>query len=83
MPEWIDFTPNLQNQNFCNRIWCWPCYCGISMANTCVNCDMNGLCTILWCCPCRVCCAWCPTQTELVHSEPATYPYAYQPARTH
>lgn len=74
MPEWIDFTPQLENQNFCNRIWCWPCHCGVAMTNACVNCDMNSFCTIVWCCPFRTLCAWCPVASEQL-DEPKEYTY--------
>ena len=78
MPDWIDFTPNLENQNLCVRLWCWPCHCGISLTNSCINCDVNGVCDIIWCCPCRVLCGWCPTANERNYlDEPKEYTYHY------
>jgi hypothetical protein len=73
MPDFIDFTPNLESQNCCVRFCCWPCQCGLAFSNAMINCDMNGICNIIWCCPCRVICGWCPTQNEL--EEPKEYQY--------
>ena len=73
MPEWIDYTPDLTKQDFCTRLLCWPCQCGLALTNAFAICDMNGFCAVLCCCPCRTLCGACPTKSEI--DEPETMAY--------
>jgi len=53
MPNWIDFTPDLNDQAFCARLFCWPCQCGVALTNAVINCDVDGCFKVVFCCPVR------------------------------
>jgi hypothetical protein len=53
MPDWIDFTPDLQDQALCTRLFCWPCHSSIALCNAVGNCDCCGVLKVMFCCPVR------------------------------
>lgn len=51
MPNWVDYTPDLDQQAFCARLCCWPCQCGVALTNAVINCDVSGCWKVICCCP--------------------------------